>query len=598
MPTSSSQPFAGTAPARLRADVVLWLAVLVGVVTMNAPVDIAATVQHLRVPDTDDAMRLAEVRDLVNGQGWYDLVQYRFGPPAGILSHWSRLGDAPIAGLILALSPLVGRPLAEGLAAVLWPALLFGLYALVLYRGVRASFGGRAAALALLVATQTMGVTIQFAAGRVDHHDVQLVTILGLALAVIRGCGRAGLIAGCLGALSLAVGLEALPFVAVGALFLAADWIVRGRPALPAFVGFGAGLGGAAPLLFGAQTAPALWGHTACDALSPPWLMLTTGGCALVLACGALDRRLAGPGHRLAVTVGLGAALAAGVGATFPVCLAGPFTGMTALVRDHWLLKVNEMTNVATFIARGQWEVLVFYPVVILATLVATVLAVIGPRQRAWAMMAVLLWPGLILGLTQFRGLYVVTGLVPFVGGAFIARFLGTFGRPASSPWRRGCAGAVAVGLVSTVWIAPMALGETLLPWTRKADDQLAANACRDQAALATLARLPTGRVLAPIFMGPAILLHTPHAVLAAPYHRAVPEIGAALEGLGGTEADLKRVIEARGIRYLALCPARPADNLQAETAFSTRLTRGESTAGWLRPVESYSVLKLWEVVP
>ncbi len=63
------------------------------------------TIHHLRVPDTDDAMRLVEVRDLLAGQGWYDNVQYRFLPPGGVPSHWSRLVDAPIAGLILAFTP-------------------------------------------------------------------------------------------------------------------------------------------------------------------------------------------------------------------------------------------------------------------------------------------------------------------------------------------------------------------------------------------------------------------------------------------------------------------------------------------------------------
>src|ERR1700692_1471187 len=33
---------------------------------------------------TDDAMRLVEVRDLINGQGWFDLWQYRLDPGGGM----------------------------------------------------------------------------------------------------------------------------------------------------------------------------------------------------------------------------------------------------------------------------------------------------------------------------------------------------------------------------------------------------------------------------------------------------------------------------------------------------------------------------------
>ena len=49
---------------------------------------------------TDDAMRLVEVRDLINGQGWFDLRQYRLNPP-GVLMHWSRVIDFPLTMSIL-----------------------------------------------------------------------------------------------------------------------------------------------------------------------------------------------------------------------------------------------------------------------------------------------------------------------------------------------------------------------------------------------------------------------------------------------------------------------------------------------------------------
>ena len=41
-------------------------------------------------------MRLVEVRDLIAGQGWFDLTQHRLDPP-GVSMHWSRVIDAPLA---------------------------------------------------------------------------------------------------------------------------------------------------------------------------------------------------------------------------------------------------------------------------------------------------------------------------------------------------------------------------------------------------------------------------------------------------------------------------------------------------------------------
>jgi hypothetical protein len=52
----------------------------------------------LRSSDTDDNLRMMQVRDLMRGQDWYDLRQYRLNPPFGADIHWSRLVDLPIAG--------------------------------------------------------------------------------------------------------------------------------------------------------------------------------------------------------------------------------------------------------------------------------------------------------------------------------------------------------------------------------------------------------------------------------------------------------------------------------------------------------------------
>src|SRR5690606_33419820 len=43
--------------------------------------------------DNDSVMRLVQVRDLIAGQGWLDLHQYRMGLEGGFLMHWSRLVD-------------------------------------------------------------------------------------------------------------------------------------------------------------------------------------------------------------------------------------------------------------------------------------------------------------------------------------------------------------------------------------------------------------------------------------------------------------------------------------------------------------------------
>src|SRR5574338_1635261 len=75
--------------------------------------------------DTDDFMRLVQVRDWLGGQGWSDLTQYRLNPPDGTPMHWSRLADLPLAAVTLALSPLLAVNDGLAVAAMMVPPLDF-----------------------------------------------------------------------------------------------------------------------------------------------------------------------------------------------------------------------------------------------------------------------------------------------------------------------------------------------------------------------------------------------------------------------------------------------------------------------------------------
>src|SRR5205823_8631273 len=72
-------------------------------------------------PDTDDAMRLAQLNDWLAGQSWYDLHQWRVAP--GYESHWSRLIDAGLGGTLWVFGLFFDAPLAERLMRTTWPML-------------------------------------------------------------------------------------------------------------------------------------------------------------------------------------------------------------------------------------------------------------------------------------------------------------------------------------------------------------------------------------------------------------------------------------------------------------------------------------------
>ena len=143
------------------------------------------SVRYFRLGDTDDNMRMMQVRGLLHGQGWFDLRQHRLSPPVGANIHWSRLVDLPIAGLILALRPFLGGPAAERWAVGIAPLLPYLLLLFSLAMTSRRLIDRRAyplAFMALIFAGSTNGM---FMPERIDHHGWQLAL---LALSVSGDC--------------------------------------------------------------------------------------------------------------------------------------------------------------------------------------------------------------------------------------------------------------------------------------------------------------------------------------------------------------------------------------------------------------------------
>src|SRR3954452_21568415 len=75
-------------------------------------------IRFFSLGDTDDNMRMMQVRGLLNGQAWYDLAQHRL---AGSNIHWARLVDLPITGWIIVLRPFLGGAAAERWAVGIAP---------------------------------------------------------------------------------------------------------------------------------------------------------------------------------------------------------------------------------------------------------------------------------------------------------------------------------------------------------------------------------------------------------------------------------------------------------------------------------------------
>src|SRR5206468_2670426 len=184
------------------------------------------SIRYFGLGDTDDNMRIMQVRALLHGQDWFDLRQDRMNPPYGANIHWSRLVDLPIAGLILLLRPVLGGAGAERWAVAIAPLLPYLLLLFTLALTARRLIDPRAyplAFIALFFAGSTNGM---FMPERIDHHGWQLALLaLGISAIADPKKVRGGLTLGFSTALSLAIGLEMLIYLAVAAGVTVLSWV-------------------------------------------------------------------------------------------------------------------------------------------------------------------------------------------------------------------------------------------------------------------------------------------------------------------------------------------------------------------------------------
>src|SRR3954462_5088066 len=248
------------------------------------------SIRFFRLGDTDDNMRMMQVRALLHGQGWFDLRQYRLTPPLGANIHWSRLVDLPIAGLILALRPFLGGAGAERWAVAIAPMLPFLLLLFSLALTARRLLGPTAYLLAFVALFFAGSNNGMFAPERIDHHGWQLA-LLALSVSSIadRDRVRGGIVLGLSTALSLAIGLEMIIYLALAGGAIVLFWVddAEERERLQAYA---VTLGGATAIAFLVFASNDNRGAV-CDALSPVWLSDALIGSALMLALAWLPAR-------------------------------------------------------------------------------------------------------------------------------------------------------------------------------------------------------------------------------------------------------------------------------------------------------------------
>jgi hypothetical protein len=556
--------------------------------------------------DTDDAMRMVQVRDLLAGQNWYDMTQWRLDPPGGVFMHWSRIVDIPIVALIKLFGHFLPAEAAERAARIAWPTLTFGI---LLSGGAWAAriFAGAEVRIFGVFTVLFCGVMFwQFPPGRIDHHAQQITLLFFCVAALARALDPAqarwaALSGGCM-AVSLGIGLENVPFFAILAAVPGLVLVTRGDEARGLLLSFAAGLAATLSGVYLLTIAPERWFIPACDALSPPWAVAALGGAAAYVLL-SFSGRLGLVGRFFALAA-LGAAALAPMLLLWPNCLRDPYAGVDPLVKSLWLDHVSEnLTLRENFTIAPTPSLLMAVPIAIgfCGALFAAFIDR-GLSRARWLLLAVVIAVGFTtasLCLRAFSSTMPLAALGLLAPVDFLRRRL----------MARGVALANSAAFIALFFISSFGVALALPDLPERAG---AANSpdmawrrpdpCLESANYEPLAALQPGLAVAQIPAGSYLLAHTGLSVLAAPYHRNNLGNRAALDILRAEPPLAESLTRKAGAKYVLLCWGNAADAAALKAlgpeALAAKLSQGQ-VPGWLRPLKiEASIFHVYAVMP
>jgi hypothetical protein len=477
---------------------------------------LAALQRPVRFLDGDDALRLAQVRDLLAGGSWFHPTIASLGDGSGLPSHWSRLLDAGIAGLVLFLRIVLAPDVAEHWALVIWPKLiLFGLSALLVRQMLRE--GSRTIALVLiLMIWLSFFALIQFRLVRIDHHNLQnACLVLAVIMATQPDAGRrsafaAGLVAG----FGLAIGYEALPMIGVLAGLLALCALIDFERQQIA-EGFASGLAISLAAAFAATTAPANWLDMPCDALG---LNIVAG--SIIAAGGVCVAGQCKPDRRFRTVV----LAAAGITAITimvmmePRCLAGPFGKIDPAMNGIWLEHVKETRSIMAFYQSSP-ELALSLGIALTGFCLLQARSAFQSRKPESVVRLIML---VIMTAFAFRYMKMIPYAHLF--GIYCASLMLT---PKQEPVTAIKPRIVAAGLV--LMLSPVTMSGLVEAVTPAGPSQSTENKisrkCYSESDFTALAALPHARILPQQNMGAFFSLMAQHQSMIGNYHRLDREI-------------------------------------------------------------------------
>ncbi len=569
----------------------------------------------------DDFLRLHQITNWMNGQGWYDLTAHRMYPPIGGDIHWSRLVDVPIAGLIWFFDLFTSNKIAARLAAIVWPTLLIVATVAVLVGICDRLVRDYNRLLAVLFSVLCVSSIAQFVPGRLDHHNVQILLFTLVMLGLVMRPDKLGdiLIGTCI-AVSISIGLDsAMLFVPILA-FLGFEWAMGKNENGQGLARVGAALAITSLGLYALNMPVERWSDARCDANSLFFLSALLLVSGAYFALGFSTRWLAGNATRTVfMRFALGGIVATISVATllwlFPHCSGGPFSQMGEEVSRRWLDNVQEAQGLIQVLDSrpSAWLSKVGYLVVMLA--IGAI--VIARRVAGSPKLVVIYFIVIICSAGMFFQIRILqTGIYAAIPFCVIFAMMSWGWLEQRFQGRKIVAMAVqtivCIVLLSASWTFA---GKLLLSKKSAGDKEEPAVAltventsfqrrtttqCYAEQDYTGLSALNPGLVMGDLDNSMSILVHTSHQVISGPYHRNERAILDVMDFFWTDIETAHAVTKKHDLDYIALCVPDP-DFLAGDAnsdGLAARIVRNEipTWLEWISPPDAR--IRILRVVP
>lgn len=505
------------------------------------------------VVDVDDDMRKFLIRDLLADGQWRDMVQPYLQMPGDYVSPWSRIVDLPYVVLTWVLSGFMAPDVAMELAFLIVPVALLPIFCGLAYAIVVRVLGQTPSALSTtLMALLMVFAILQFSPGRIDHHNMQLLAMLAAIWGVFWGKAKGGLVVGISCAVSIGIGLEALPIIAAlyGALTLA--WIMD-RPGASDVLKYASGAIGLGVLFFAWQRFGwQFYQKVECDVISMPFVAagIILGGWLWL--CMMLEDSLNSVIKRLAA-LSIGGVIGIGVVILlYPECLNGPYSMVDDVSRNFWLDLAPGESDIVTGILAGRS----IYAYMVIP--VAVICALFAPI--AFRRLAADKWQSFVVFATAVAAVIVTLVQARFyifpvmLGALMVPVFVEFQLRDTQLAAKRFSAklfvgSVVVLGLVAGALAYGFSGSKSFTPELRA----LHVEECTGED-MGVLDSVPRGRILVPLGLAmPIVKGNYDHAVSALPFHRAAPGIRRVALAFMSPDPQVQRAAMG-GFDYLAVC--------------------------------------------